>query len=174
MPHLNANDAQRQRTFRIGVALLVASMALFAAASYIDLSDIKPGHLDPNILRIGLNRFLLFVLPALFLVTGMLLLEFSGRTVQNRFALAAGDASYSIYILHPFFLTVLLKVGMRLGAGSTPFLAFAWLMFCWILIFITGVLSFKLIEKPSNDFLRKRLVGKSVRRQVETENLFSE
>jgi peptidoglycan/LPS O-acetylase OafA/YrhL len=50
----------------------------------------------------ALPRIVSHAIPAVIAVTGALMLEPAARARPSRFGLLLGDASYSIYLAHPF------------------------------------------------------------------------
>lgn len=99
------------------------------------------------------HNVLLFGALALFLVAATLGLE--GRTSIPAFIVVIGDASYSLYLLHPYLLRMVQKFvdpmqqpSLRAMIGAAIFIAAA-LGVAW--------LSFRLVERPSNHLLRRML-----------------
>jgi exopolysaccharide production protein ExoZ len=57
--------------------------------------------------------------PAALLVFGAVALEHAGVAARHGFVLRQGDASYSLYLLHPFVLQSVGKVGILSGLTAT-------------------------------------------------------
>lgn len=101
----------------------------------------------------GEHNVLLFGILAFFLVAATLGLE--ERIAVPALLIVIGDASYSLYLLHPYllrgvqrFIDPMEHIGARGLLAASVFLAGSVAM-AW--------LSFRLIERPSNHALRKRL-----------------
>jgi exopolysaccharide production protein ExoZ len=103
-------------------------------------------------------RYLAAGIPAFFLVASALLLErIWGLATSNRLIYLLGEASYIIYLVHPYIVFTVLRVGLRnAGALSSPVLA----------VLIVGLLALTsaiaiaihvVFEKPVMAFLRARL-----------------
>jgi len=72
--------------------------------------------------------------------------------------LAVGNASYSIYLTHSFIMGSTARIWARLTGGHvTPLSAALFTALMIIASSILGYISFRLIERPSLDFLRRRI-----------------
>lgn len=98
-------------------------------------------------------RPLLFGLPAAALVAFMLGLE--QRVWFPALLVVVGDASYSLYLFHPYVLGAL-KRSMDISSG---YQRFAFLVAALGLSVMVALVLYAAIEKPSRVFLRNRLVG---------------
>jgi exopolysaccharide production protein ExoZ len=66
------------------------------------------------------TRVAAYGVPATMIVAGALMLEPIARSAPNRLGLLLGDASYSIYLAHPFAMRIwLLTVGALFPAPGT-------------------------------------------------------
>jgi peptidoglycan/LPS O-acetylase OafA/YrhL len=88
--------------------------------------------------------------PASLILLFFLSLE--GRFKFPALALLIGDASYSLYLLHPYILESLNRKMFALDHFS-PF-TFAVMILSIAVCYSCAVVSFKLFERPSNKFLR--------------------
>ncbi|MBC9032791.1 acyltransferase [Sphingomonas sp. JC676] len=90
--------------------------------------------------------------PAALLVLGALLLEKSGWAIKAPLAKLLGDASYAIYLLHPFMALGIEKVSLRhipTGGGSVTIAALIGLLIgSIVLISAAGIVTHWLIETP--------------------------
>jgi len=93
-----------------GAALLMTAAALALLAL---------GRLQPALLP---DRALLFGLPAALIVIAALAVETGGRGFPARVMARLGDASYALYLLHPFALRGLAIVAGPALAGVSPLL----------------------------------------------------
>ena len=109
----------------LGLALFLGAIALFAMVA------ISGGPED------GLSRIIFLGIPAMALVAGALTLERAGCWPRIRLLEAAGDASYSLYLLHgiiiaftakflplPPMVNDLLAIGLSLGAALLSYRLF--------------------------------------------------
>jgi exopolysaccharide production protein ExoZ len=82
--------------------------------------------------------------PAALILYGAMTLERLGVLRFPRFAVVAGDASYSVYLWHFVILAAAAKVFTGYGVGG----AVAYIVACTALIATVGYFSFRLIERP--------------------------
>ncbi|HET7505838.1 MAG TPA: acyltransferase [Kofleriaceae bacterium] len=103
-------------------------------------------------------RYLVAGIPSFFIVSSALLLErIYGITTRSRTLYLLGEASYIIYLVHPYIVFSVLRVFVKnAGAMSVPMLA----------VLIAGLLAFTSViaiaihvwfEKPVMAYLRARL-----------------
>ena len=83
----------------------------------------------------------------------MCFLSMEGKITFPRWVLAVGDASYSLYLFHPYIVQLVSKKVVSF-ATLTP-LAVAGLIGTVGLCFLFAIASFKFFERPSNEYLRK-------------------
>jgi exopolysaccharide production protein ExoZ len=119
----------------------ISGMILIALAVswvvHVVLSDTPP------------NRLVAYGMPAAIIVAGALILEPIARPAANRFGLLLGDASYSIYLAHPFAQrTWFFAVGALLPDIGTPAGAVAYVGGAMLAGILGGVLSYLLLERP--------------------------
>jgi exopolysaccharide production protein ExoZ len=99
--------------------------------------------------------FLLSGLPAALVVVGALALEAICRKYPITFLVALGDASYSIYLAHLFIVAIIRAAWIRFDLpieGSVSALGFV--LICLFLSSSAGLISFRLIERPTLSALR--------------------
>jgi exopolysaccharide production protein ExoZ len=103
-------------------------------------------------------RYLLAGVPSFFLVTSALLLErLYGLTTKNRLVYLLGEASYIIYLVHPYIIFSVLRVLVK-NADAQPAPVLVLLIFG--LLALTSVISIAihlLFEKPVMAYLRAKL-----------------
>ena len=100
-----------------GWLLLTVGVAGFAAAGmsnvFIYDGNVEQGfHVVPRVLMFGA--------PSVFLIWGLVNLERSGHIAAERFSLAAGGASYAIYLSHTILLVATMKMGLNAGLRGLP------------------------------------------------------
>ncbi|RQT14385.1 acyltransferase [Burkholderia contaminans] len=72
----------------------------------------------------GFDRVFAWGVPACLLIVAAVALDLRGWSIGNTMLTRLGDASYSIYLLHPYVIGVANKiVGVRLDAGTWPGMA---------------------------------------------------
>jgi len=137
-----------------------AGMGLALLDRRVDLSTMIPVVFARVLLIVGLagvvalsmlipgTAFELFTrgVPALLAVAGALALNRSGVVVSNRYVLALGNASYSIYLVHPFVTQAVQKAGRAIGLS--PLLALALIPVTFVLVCVVGTITHHLIERP--------------------------
>lgn len=92
----------------------------------------------PSVLTAGL--------PAALVVVSAIALERWGWTFNNALVLGLGNASYSIYLCHPFVTQVFQKLGEKLHVhGATALVTLA---LCLVSVAAVGMLLHRFVEKP--------------------------
>lgn len=89
------------------------------------------------------------------LVASAVLLERWGWSIRNAMLLAVGDASYALYLSHPFVTQTVQKVGSRLHLG--PVLALALLGGCLALVIAAALAIHYCVERPLSRRARRVL-----------------
>jgi exopolysaccharide production protein ExoZ len=142
----------RSIILEFGMGLLIGQMALSgvkpgrgmaAALAVAALGLLWLGHA-----RLGIfpDRALQYGLPAALLVIAAL--AFNDIRVDNpvtRLLTRMGDASYAIYILHPF---VLRGVAVSAGLALTRFSPWAYVVVCLVLVCIVSYAAWRWFERP--------------------------
>ncbi len=80
---------------------------------------------------------------------------------------ALGDASYSLYLTHPFAIRPIRNIWMALHGGALPLGLY--LIVCALVAITAALIVYRWIEKPTTDALRRRsaaLRGDSPRRHL--------
>lgn len=137
--------------FRPGLALFLAAAAALIYADSRHLS--------------GEINFITYGIPAAFLLLGLLGMEDVLARHPLRPLVAAGNASYSLYLAHPFVLSAVHVVFQR-WARSHPetegiVFALAFALTATVVALLFSYASYALIEKPAGKFLMAKLSGKS-------------
>lgn len=136
----------RHETTSAIVMVGVAIIWLFVMATYWNR-----GNSDVRFLVTGIPAILI---AAAFILTKPSSLDLTTQSITRMFLLL-GDASYSLYLVHMFViraLTLLLPVGI-LG-NLYPYL---FLLITFVISAIVAIASYKIIEKPSNQAMRRWL-----------------
>jgi peptidoglycan/LPS O-acetylase OafA/YrhL len=95
------------------------------------------------------------ILPLSFLIfyatryPGLMAQMMSCRTI-----VLGGEASYSIYLLHPLVEDVWTQLSVAIPASTPTLISFAGLLVCTV---VTATVTYQLIEVPARQFLRKFL-----------------
>jgi peptidoglycan/LPS O-acetylase OafA/YrhL len=126
-------NARIPRGGLIGTA--AASLVGLIIYSYVDTQQ-------THVLVCGPLSMILF-----FSVSGM-----EGRIAIPKAILSIGNASYSLYLLHPYVLRSFEAIFHRLNYGAHE--TFVMAIFAGAISIGVALLSFHYIEKPSNDFLK--------------------
>ena len=156
-----ATEAEAATARRIGWVCIAAAAVGFVLGGVVE-TGVDQAAYDANVYRTGWVRLALYAAPAVLSVAGMIALERGGRRIRSPLLLAAGNASYSIYLLHPFVLNPMLKLSRKFGAADSPAIAVATVLAAWVAVMIVGYASYRLVEKPANDGLRRWLLPRKV------------
>jgi peptidoglycan/LPS O-acetylase OafA/YrhL len=103
-------------------------------------------------------RVLMFGIPSILLVAGLVLLERSGHLAPSKFSLLAGGASYALYLCHTlFFIT-----SMKMGAYSAMSHYSAFQVQVIYLLYVALIVAFSIAhyqwaEKPLHRLFKKML-----------------
>lgn len=100
------------------------------------------------------SRLLTHGVPALIVVASAIVLHNSGVSWSNRWVLALGNASYSLYLTHPFVTQAMQKLGRSLGL--TPAVALAGSLLTLVVVCLVGVATHLWLEKPLTAFVKLR------------------
>jgi exopolysaccharide production protein ExoZ len=148
--------------FLAGVVLAIVSPYLMRCGALLGLALLASAALWVAVVYSGgfvLERIVSHAIPAVIAVAGALMLEPAARARPSRFGLLLGDASYSIYLAHPFaqrawLLGVIKTIGLP-AMSPTLYVITAFLAGLG-----GGVLSYLLIERRLLATGR-RLIGRS-------------
>ncbi len=130
--------------------------ALAAAAMTAGFAALLAGELlwpmVPQVVRWGV--------PALAIVAAALVLERGGRAPVRRIALLLGEASYAIYLVHPFVIKAVSLVYARLHVAALPVHLLA-LAATLLAVALVGVAFHLTVERPAVRLLRHRLLPRA-------------
>jgi peptidoglycan/LPS O-acetylase OafA/YrhL len=133
----------------VGIWALLAFLA-YSAALLLDIN--VPNGLVQSLQAIP--GFVLHGLPALVICVSFLALD--GRVRFPWAVLLVGDASYSLYLFHPYILDAINKGIFSLARLTAATLAVALLGI--FLCLVVAVFSYRFVEFPSNQFLRHKFL----------------
>jgi exopolysaccharide production protein ExoZ len=108
----------------------------------------------------GLPREIKWGLPALVLVASVLALQSAGVTIRSRGLLLLGEASYAIYLTHPFLIKIVTLAYQKLHVGGLAVQAAA-LLGLYVLVGVVGVAVHLIVERPLIHWLRRRFLPRA-------------
>ncbi len=95
-------------------------------------------------------------IPAFLLVTGALACDSAGGVRRHWLPLLAGNASYSLYLMHPFVLSAMSQLWRKLELSTSIPALWLFSSVSIALCLVVAALSFQLIEAPLIAFFRNR------------------
>ena len=104
---------------------------------------------------LNLSRIFAFGVPSFFLL--LYFLFFLNHLKFPRILILLGDASYCIYLIHPYLIQFFYKV-MNIGKFNF-FIQSLLTIFISIIVLIISILIFKLVELPINKYFKRKLVS---------------
>jgi len=153
--------------FVVGVALAVAfpRLATLPAAFGWTLLALSIGWLSVmHSLPELPERFTAHSIPAALMVPGVLILERFARLRPNAFLLLLGDASYSIYLAHPFAVRACFMLMTVVVGTETQTKAIVCAVVTALAGVLGGLISWFMLEKPMLGALWGLIRGRSRRR----------
>jgi peptidoglycan/LPS O-acetylase OafA/YrhL len=109
----------------------------------------------------GWPRVLLSGVPALAVVAGVLALDALGAVRDNQLLLLIGNASYSLYLTHPFVISALSQVWRMLQFDKLPLGLWVFAALVVMLCCLVAALCYRLVEVPLiRRAMRPRYSGK--------------
>lgn len=142
-----------------GLSWLLLGVALFLAGGWLNNAYFA-GQLEQG--YTVFYRVLIFGVPAVMIVLGLVRLENRQHTAPLRFSLLAGGASYAIYLCHTLLLTATHHLGLNRWLGVyTPFIVQLAFVLLAGVILAYSIVHYRLIERPLHHlFLRWLGVGR--------------
>lgn len=143
------------------------ALMVFGAILIIWLPFGEPAAIDHTYLN-GWNRFLTLGIPAALVVAGAALGPDIKKTKWLTIPLEVGDASYSLYLMHPFVVFAISLAYRRVGifqASPLPFLVVSLIL----VASIVAIFSYRLFERPSARVISQWLMPNPARRQTQLE-----
>jgi peptidoglycan/LPS O-acetylase OafA/YrhL len=134
---------------------LIAGSLLFLAGGWINIQFFD-GRIEQGYFVFW--RVLVFGTASLMIVAGLVRLELAGATTALRFSLAAGGASYAIYLSHILFLTASQHLGFNgfLGQFSSWVAQLAFLLYAAGILFYC-IAHYRVVEKPLHRLFKRGL-----------------
>jgi len=134
---------------------LLAGIVLFLAGGLIN-NILFDGQIEQGYYIFW--RVLVFGAASLFMMTGLVRLEFLGKTATLRFSLAAGGASYAIYLSHVLWLTATQHLGLNSFLGQFTSWIVQLAFFCnAAFILFYSMLHYRLIERRLHHLFKEWL-----------------
>ena len=144
-----------QRRLPLSVMWLSAGVVLFCAGGLVN-TVVYSGLIEQG--HHVFPRVIVFGIPALLLVAGMVAVETDGHVANSRFSIQAGGSSYAIYLSHVLILSLAWHLGLGgwlAGfAGTAGLSGYALLVG---LIFAVSLLHYLLLEKPLHRLFKRLL-----------------
>ncbi|MBB4857409.1 peptidoglycan/LPS O-acetylase OafA/YrhL [Novosphingobium chloroacetimidivorans] len=136
--------------YRRGMAMPLAGAWALIAASLVVLALLRAGGAIPY-----LPRAVYAGLPAWLIVLAVVAAPFAQRGgAMTRLLIAGGEASYAIYVIHPFGIRAGALLWARLGLPPQPWLYIATLM---VIVIAAALAVNVLVERPLDRALRRLL-----------------
>jgi peptidoglycan/LPS O-acetylase OafA/YrhL len=103
-------------------------------------------------------RVMLFGIPSVLMLLGLLGLERNGRVAPRRFSLDTGGASYAIYLSHTILLVATMHLGLNAALRGWPDLAVqaVFLLYCALIVAL-NVVYYRLAERPLHRLFKRAL-----------------
>lgn len=144
------------------IALIVAGAVLIVWLPFGQPEAVGGTYLN------GWSRFYTLGLPAALIIAGAALGPDIRKTALSAIPLQVGDASYSLYLLHPFVGFVVSMAYRRIGAvQALPLPLLVGVMI--VVAAIVAILSYRLFERPSARIVSQWLTPGSVRSAARVE-----
>lgn len=135
-----------------------ARLSLFAAAALAVAGVAAAVWLDPTRGRVPWPGFLLSGGPAALIVAAAALgPQPRGEGLALRAAHSLGDASYSLYLVHPFVIRASRELWSKLVGSGAP--AWAFIPTALALSCVAGLALYAMLERPMTRALRSRAAG---------------
>ncbi|MBN3768763.1 acyltransferase [Burkholderia sp. Se-20378] len=145
------------RLLETGIAGRLPRFVWFAAAAAALATIPLAGTLSGT--PAGFERVFWWGMPACMLIVAVIALDLQGWSIRNTMLARLGDASYSIYLLHPYVIGAANKiVGVRLDAGTWS--GMAAVLATLAAVCACGYACHAWIERPMLAALKHRISGK--------------
>lgn len=103
-------------------------------------------------------RVLVFGTASLFILTGLIRLELQEKKAPVRFSLAAGGASYAIYLCHVLWLAATQHLGLNAYLGQFSAGIVQWVFVGYaVFILYYSMWHYRMIEQPLHRLFKKQL-----------------
>jgi peptidoglycan/LPS O-acetylase OafA/YrhL len=147
---LENNRLPMSRLWLLAGATLFCAGGLVNAVVYSGLIE-QGYHVFP--------RVLVFGIPSLLLVAGMVAVESDGYVAHRRFSIQAGGASYAIYLSHVLILGLAWHLGLGTWlSGFDGFTSFFGYILVMALIFAISLTHYLLLEKRLHSLFKRWLI----------------
>jgi exopolysaccharide production protein ExoZ len=105
--------------------------------------------------RLSGGHFVMFGLPAALTAAGLLALERTLRTRPLSTGLLVGDASYSLYLCHPFAQRAIYLVLPTAAAAGNPVIGLLFIALASLAAILCAIVIYRVIEQPTLAVLRR-------------------
>ena len=137
-------------TGRAAAVVGVAALGWAAVASAV--------YFDANANRLPMNylgRVIVYGLPAALAVLALTGWERAGGRIRSRWLLRAGDASYSIYLVHAPMMVLVTLLTMWVGLKHSRLGHTAWIGMMLVVGVVPGLLVYRFVEAPLLRLVKK-------------------
>jgi len=154
----------KSRSVSSGWLNLAAGIGGFAVAGWVNV-EVYQGAIEQGYYVVP--RVLLFGIPSLFILYGLVQLEQNGLVATRRFSLATGGASYALYLCHVLFFVATMKLGLNRFLFDFP----AWQVQTFFAVYVVLIVTFstvyyQMIEKPLHRLFKQVLRVGAVKRDA--------
>ena len=134
---------------------LIAGILLFLAGGWIN-NSLFDGRIEQGYFVFW--RVVVFGSASLLMLAGLVRLELAGKLTPLKFSLAAGGASYAIYLSHILFLTATQHLGLNdyLGQFSSWIAQLVFLAYAVFILYYC-IAHYRIIERPLHRLFKKGL-----------------
>lgn len=108
----------------------------------------------------GLPRIVKWGGPALALMAAVLALQSAGVTLRSPVLLLLGEASYAIYLIHPFLIKIVTLIYQKLHV-TQPVAHAAALLALYAMVGAAGIVAHLMVERPMIRWLRARFTPRA-------------
>jgi exopolysaccharide production protein ExoZ len=141
--------SEMKKSFFLNLIIVLVGLGALLFMIYNDLTQ-EFSYLGRNFTR-GIPS-LLFVYAFLFFEN-----KINGNNLFVKWGLKLGDASYAMYLFHPFIVFFILRIifPMTIGTSSSFLIELAKLLVTLIVVCIGSILIYEMIDKPLMEKIRK-------------------
>jgi peptidoglycan/LPS O-acetylase OafA/YrhL len=149
----NKKPADAEKGIKKLLCILMPAVIAAASFFYLIYSDITDFHITGN-------RNIYYGIPAFLIVCSMILLEkHIGNNVFVKFLIELGEASYAMYIFHPFIILFLSRVIFPKVTGNSVsvLINIVEIAAATGIVIVSSIIIYELIDKQIQKRLRRLL-----------------